>query len=210
MKKYKVIIFASTFLVLSGNAFSGMYFGASLGKSNSSDAGSASDYYYFLYTNVETELSETEDRAFSIFTGYDFELLENQFAIELGWIDLGENTLEALGQDSPIAGDGKRTLDVRTEAEAINISFIGKKNVVKDLSLFGKLGVSSWDVSGRLDGVVYNSSGDQVGSTSFSGSDSGTDIFFGFGLEYKFILFQLERYKIGDSNTSYVSIGAKI
>ncbi|MBV1870495.1 MAG: hypothetical protein KUG76_06270, partial [Gammaproteobacteria bacterium] len=68
----------------------------------------------------------------------------------------------------------------------------------------------SWDVSGKVDGVVYNSSGSQVGSTAFNGSDSGTDIYFGLGLEYKFMRLQFDRYKIGESNTNFISIGAKI
>ena len=105
MKKYKEIFFASTLLAMSSNAFSEMYFGASLGKSSSSDVGSASDYSFYYYTSVESELSDTEDNAFSIFTGYDFKLAENEFAVEAGWVDLGENSLEAIGQDSSTAGE---------------------------------------------------------------------------------------------------------
>ena len=210
MNKYKEIFFTGALLVMSSNAFSDMYFGASLGKSSSSDLGSASNYSFYYYTSVESELSDTEDNAFSIFTGYDFKLAENEFAVEAGWVDLGESSLETIGQDFGVAGDGTRTLNVVAEAEAISISFIGKKSVAKGLSLFGRLGGSSWDVSGKVDGVVYNSSGSQVGSTAFNGSDSGTDIYFGLGLEYKFMRLQFDRYKIGESNTNFISIGAKI
>ncbi|MGA1790186.1 MAG: outer membrane beta-barrel protein [bacterium] len=210
MRSTKKLIFTANILLLSSKAFcSGLYFGAAVGQSHSQDAGSASDLIWFIYTNINTESSDTKDTAFSAYFGYEFDFNEMCVGVEAGWIDFGENTLYAEGQDFSPGGDGKRTANITAEADAITVSAQLKKAVVNDLSLFGRIGLSSWDVSCTLYGETYNALGDKTGSIFDSGSESGTDLYFGIGLEYKFIRVEFDRYKINETDTDYVSIGIK-
>ncbi len=208
--KFTKILITSAILAFSSSSFSEIYFGASAGQSSSTGGDSASDSSYFWYTNVESESSDSTDHAFSIYSGYNFSSLNNNLAIEAGWVSLGESNLTAAGQDFSPGGDGKRSLDITNKTEAITLSVIGKKSIANQLKLFGKLGVSAWDITGDLDGVVNDAAGNQTGSTTRSVSDSGNDIVIGFGLEYQYLTVQFERFKIGESNTNFISVGAKI
>lgn len=185
-----------------------LYFGGSLGQSRSEDA-SASELSYFAYTNVTSEASDTEDFAYSVFFGYTFDFTDFSLATEVGYVDFGENTLVAEGNDFAVAGDGTRTVNFSAEAESLSVSLIALKELQDDFSVFGRLGVSQWDVSGQLNGQVFNSSGAQTGFTSQSASEDGTDLYLGFGLEYKFIRVGFDRYEVNDSTTNYLYAGVK-
>lgn len=187
---------------------SGLYFGASVGQSDSEDTGST-DLSWFNYTNINSESSDTKDTALSLYFGYEFDFTEFSIGVEAGWIDFGENTFFSEGQDFSPGGDGKRTANVSAEADALTVSAQAKKKVTKDISLFGRFGISSWNVSGTIEGEVFNALGGLTGSTSNSVSDSGTDPYFGFGLEYKFLRFETGRYQMGETDTDYLTLGIR-
>ena len=210
MKHIHFILMLISLLVYPTTSFSAIYFGAAVGQSSSEDKTSASDLTWFNYTNVDSESLDTKDTAFSIFGGYDFKIYENDFAVEVGWVDFGKNSLSASGQDFLPGGTGRRTVDVISEAEAITLSLIGKKNIMKEMIVFGKLGVSAWDISEKIKGSVSDSSGNPTGSTSQSASDRGYDIFYGIGIGYSNFMIQFDRYKMGGSNTNYISLGFRI
>lgn len=210
MKNINFILMLVSLLVYPATSFSGMYFGATVGQSHSEDDISASDLTWFTYTNIESTSSDLKDTAFSIFIGYDFKIYDNDFAVEVGWVDFGENTLSASGQDLPSGGGGKRTGNLNTESEAITLSLIGKKNIMKEMLVFGKLGVSAWDISAKLEGTASDPSGNPIGAISQSASDSGYDIFVGIGVGYGNFMIQFERYKMDASNINYISLGFRM
>ncbi len=210
MKSTKKTIATAIILFLPSVGFcSGLYFGGAAGTSNSGDAGSASELSYFTYTNVTQESSDTKDTALSVYMGYEFDFPGFVLGAEAGWIDFGENRLSAEGQDFLPGGDGRRTVDVSADADAITLSLLAKKEVADGFRVFGRLGISAWDVTGQLNGTVYDSLGSQTGSTSRSVSDSGTDPYFGIGVEYKFMRIGFDRYTINDTDTDFLYIGIK-
>jgi hypothetical protein len=209
MKKASLILILVSLLAHPASSFADMYFGATVGQS-SSEKMSTSGLSYFNYTNIDTESSDTSDTAFSIFAGYDFKIYDNDFAVEVGWVDFGKNSLSASGQDFLPGGTGRRAATVVKETNAITLSMVGKKKVVKDLFAFGKLGLSAWDASSKFRGTVTDSSGNLSGSTSQTSSDNGYDVFLGVGVGYGNVMIQFERYRMNESDINYISLGFKI
>jgi OOP family OmpA-OmpF porin len=100
--------------------------------------------------------------AWRIFGGYQF---HSNFALEVGYADLGTVTLDA------------GTASGRADMTAVDLSVVGILPLNPALALFGKFGF----YRGRISAVVSSSSG-----TPFSETDSGTEMTFGFGGEYRF------------------------
>jgi len=102
---------------------------------------------------------DEKDVFFSIGAGYSF---NKMFAIEAGYIDLGEVkvSVPALAYTATLSADGfyfgpRLTLEISPQFEA-----------------YGRVGVLAWDAEGK-------------DSTGFSASDDGTDLYFGIGAAYK-------------------------
>lgn len=103
--------------------------------------------------------ADEEDVFFSIGAGYSF---NKMFAIEAGYVDLGEAELSvpAAGYTASISADGfyfgpRLTLEITPQFEA-----------------YGRVGVLAWDAEAK-------------DSDGLSESDDGTDIYFGIGAAYK-------------------------
>jgi len=99
--------------------------------------------------------SETDDSGFawSVFGGYGF---GPSLALELGYVDLGDD-YEARN----IFGNGETT---KWSAEAVQVALIGRLKVHDRVQLFGRLGVTYWDVE-----LSYREPG-------FHSSDCDTDV----------------------------------
>lgn len=102
---------------------------------------------------------DEEDVFFSIGAGYSF---NKMFAIEAGYIDLGEAeaSVPAVGYTATVTADGfyfgpRLTLEITPQFEA-----------------YGRIGMFAWDAEGK-------------DSDGFSASDDGTDVYFGIGAAYK-------------------------
>lgn len=103
--------------------------------------------------------------------------LNEVLAIDLAYSDFGE---------AEKSGD-------KTEATAFSLGILGKVPVRTGLIFFGKLGLASWDAD--------------VSTGSLSDSDSGTDVYFGIGVDYDIsgtsaVRFGLDRYTLSGSDNS--------
>ena len=88
---------------------------------------------------------------FSLYGGYN---LNEVLAIDLGWTDLGD-----------VTGDSKDA-----EVSALYLDIMGRFPLQTDLTLFGKVGLASWDYEAT-----------QGAATD---SDSDIDVYFGIGMDY--------------------------
>ena len=103
----------------------------------------------------ETGLDDT-DTSFGIAAGYR---INENFSVELGFQDFGEITASSGAASATIGAD------------AIQLSVIGGVPVSENAGVYAELGLDSWDADFSLsDGV-----------DSISGSEDGTDIFYGIG-----------------------------
>jgi len=130
---------------------------------------------------------DDSDSAWKILGGYRF---NRNLAVELGYTDLGEASIDggALGTFS-------------AEATAFEVVAVGSWPVTNEFSVYGKVGVFRWDVDATGTGSL----------AAFSGSDSGTDITFGAGVQYDFtkqfgVRGEWQRYS-ADDDIDVISIG---
>ncbi len=110
--------------------------------------------------------------------------VNDALSVELGWANLGEVE--------------KNT--VSTEASAFHLSAVGVFSLQNDINLYAKLGLTNWDVDWE--------------SSLASGSDSGSDVFFGLGIDYQvgansFARFGADWYSLDDEDVAVYSIGIK-
>lgn len=101
---------------------------------------------------------DDNDTGWKLYGGYSF---NDNIAVELGWVNLGEAT---------VSGGG---LNASAEADGWELSVLLGGKVTQNLSLYGKLGAFRWDV-------------DAKSNFGLSGSDSGTDAVYGLGARYDF------------------------
>ena len=137
---------------------------------------------------------EDTDTALGIFGGYQ---VNKHFGAELGYTDLGTVSASGLGITASIKSKGFELLAVGTAP--INEQF----------SVYGKFGFFSWDLDSSASGF----------GASFSQSESGTDLTYGFGVKYNFtksigVRVQYQIYKdigneatTGTSDVDVISVG---
>lgn len=99
---------------------------------------------------------DDEDSGFKIFGGYNF---NQNLAVELGWVDLGEITATGPGGTAKVGIDG------------FQAAAVGSVPFSPQFRGFGKVGLYMWDISATGPG----------GSLS----DDGTDVMFGLGVGWK-------------------------
>ncbi len=116
---------------------------------------------YELEAESDTRLDDT-DTGWRIFLGYQF---NENFGVGVSYLDLG--TLDA-------AGTAFGGFTDQIEATAIEAWVIGTMPINEQFSLFGTLGIFSWDQD-----VTYSDSFED-----FRGSADGEDFAFGFGVSY--------------------------
>ncbi len=124
---------------------------------------------------------DDEDTGFKIFGGYNF---NQNFGVELGWVDLGEISVSGPGGTATAEADG-------FQAAAVGILPINPQ-----FSIFGKLGVYMWDA--------------EVNAPGISASDDGTDLMFGVGGAFHFtpqlsIRAEWERFEVDDEDADLIS-----
>ena len=133
---------------------------------------------------------DDEDSGFKIFAGYQ---VNKNFAVEGGFIDLGQYTFSTPGLFSGSA-----------EATSLFVHAVGIIPLGPQASLFGKFGIHMWDAE---------ESG-QVFGAPFSISDDGTDPSFGFGFQWDFGKFsarlEWEEYELDDLDISLLGISGLI
>lgn len=133
--------------------------------------------------------ADDSDTALKIFGGYQF---NPNFAIELGYYDLGEAKLT--GTDSFLG-----FTRARAEASGINFAVVGSFPVTERFTLMGKAGFFRWEVD-------YSEFTSSFGS--YSASETGFDPMFGIGGAFNFseklgIRVEYEKFlDVGDEDTT--------
>jgi OOP family OmpA-OmpF porin len=164
-------------IVFSGSVYAGAYAGAGAGRSDvDADAGFSS-------------FSDT-DTGWKIFGGYAF---NKYFAVEGAWVDLGD--FSDTVPDPLFFIPTKMNL----ELDGFAVSGVGSYPVNEAFTIFGKLGIWSWesDVSIPVLGL--------------SADDDGTDVMFGAGGSYSFtkaiaVRAEWERFTADSDDTDLFSI----
>lgn len=117
------------------------------------------DVASFAASNVAT--NKDDSTAFRVFGGYN---ITRGLAVELGW--------NKLHGTKAIVSGGAEAGNHKLDNDGFDLSAVGTMSLGKYFSLFGRLGLYSWDAE------------DTNTTTRVSKSDSGTDILYGGGLRF--------------------------
>lgn len=162
-----------------GSASEGPYLGAGVGHAEI-DNDTLNDLDRWGYS------TDDSDTAYKLFAGYQF---NPHFAVEAGYVDFGEFTASSRYESGALEVDG------------FTAALVGKLPIQSGFGVYAKLGMIAWDSDIN---VQSNLSGSAV---NISGSEDGTDPFYGVGLEYVIdhiiMRAELERYDISDSGEDF-------
>jgi hypothetical protein len=167
------LLAASLLLPISAVADSGFYIGGSVGNA-------AVDFSDLGF--------DEDDNAYKAILGYRFDLPMMIFAIEGGYVDMGE----------PGLSEGVASLSV--EPSGINLFALAGVEA-GPIDLFVKAGYLMWDADLVLD------DGFQVLRESDDGSDLGYGLGLSFGLGPLEVRGEYEMYDIEDADVSMISVG---
>lgn len=197
MKSNKYLLAMTCAFAATVHAENSWYVLGSMGQSKFDESKSDADRSV-SDTNISVASSSLDntDSAYKLQAGYQF---TPNFAIEGGYVDLGELNYTASLNDILFAYKAK----VKVDAKGWNIDAVGILPLNKYLSLFAKAGVIDANVKNKTV-VSYN----YIGETS--DTESSTDIkpLFGIGASYSFndniaARIEVERYRnLGDKNTT--------
>ncbi len=149
--KFTLLLLA---LLVPGMAQAGWYLGAEAGMSNADSI----DIEFDAPPDFE---SDDQDSVYQVFGGLT---LGNNFALELGYADLGEYTARETG-----------VVEAKLDPTALSLSAIGKVSVHPKVKMFGRLGLAYWATDLSLTDFVDSGSGD----------DNGLDPVIGLGFDWR-------------------------
>ena len=184
-------MFATTVLVLSGivaasqASAQGFYIGGSVGQSSFDDDNAIPDL-------ITSGTVDGKDTGFKFFGGYQF---NQNFGLELAWVDLGKASYSGTFGGIPVSGGTVKT-------SGLNISAVGTLPLGSGFALFGKAGLFAWEAEAN----------DVTGGLPFSGTEDGTDLSYGVGASYEFtknfaIRAEWERFKaVGDIDLQSIGV----
>ncbi|HSA88319.1 MAG TPA: outer membrane beta-barrel protein [Burkholderiales bacterium] len=141
---------------------------------------------------IDSGSVDGKDSAWKIFGGYMF---NRHFGIEAAYINAGEVSYSGTFSGFPVTGG-------KVELTAFNVSVLGNLPINEQFSVFGKVGLFSWEAEAS----------DITGGFPFSGSEDGTDISFGVGVGYNFtpnfgVRAEYELFQTDNADASLISIG---
>ena len=143
----------------------------------------ANGYLLLSAGSSKDDILDESDTGFKIGVGAN---INENFAAELAWVDLGEFDIPG-GEISEYG---------------LTASLIPTYEMSEDASVFAKIGLMSWTLE-------YSS------SFFGSGEETGSDLFYGFGFEYNIsnaasVVAEYEKYDIDDGDVDLLSVGVKI
>lgn len=139
---------------------------------------------------------EDQDTGFRFFGGFE---LDRNLALEIGYVNFGEQTARGDSDGSgPYWTGGEAS--VESQVDGLDFGLVGTLPISDELSLLARVGVLSWE--GEL---TYE---DPAFVEKYS--DSGSDVFFGGGLEFApggplAVRGEFTRYSIDDVDVDTVS-----
>ena len=161
-----------------------------------------------------TDVDDT-DTAYSVGIGYGF---NDYVAIEAGWLDIGKASASTSASGSgtlygkPFSYTGN--LSTEYEADGFYIDAIVSPIVVEKFKAYAKVGVYFWDMDAEAsasasltyDGTTY------AANAKADASQSGEDLFFGFGLSYDItenltVRTDWTRYDVSDADIDVFAVG---
>lgn len=178
---------------------SGIYMGFGIGQSKVNDWSQYSAAYVNESFVVPTPVSDDNlNLGFKVFGGYQF---SKYFGVEGGFVDF--NDVKAY---STVAGPA-RSVYTTAENDAWTLAAVGTLPVTKRISVFGKLGASSW--SSNLKSIATDVNGVTTSATEGS---NGYDVFYGLGASYALldsidVRAEIERYKLDDLDVDLMTAG---
>lgn len=172
------------------HASQGFYVGLNVGQAKYDAV--IEDFSGLQDGSITSASLDDSDTSLSLILGYK---INPNFAIEGGYIDLGELTVNATSNG---AGFLYAAGPVTAKVEA-NGLFFDAKGILplnEKFSLYGKLGLLMWDEEGTLS--------DSTGSISVD--DDGTDMFFGLGASFNVsekisLNADFSRYQVDEDST---------
>lgn len=142
--------------------------------------------------------ADEKDSSWKIFGGYRF---DENLSVEFAYVDLGEATV--------VAVNGGLTDTYRAAVTGLGLSGIGSLPVGNNFSLFGRFGLILWDSDLQ---VCFEGIG------CGSGTESGTDLAFGFGakldlarnlgLRAEYTMYDIDKLEAGTGDFTVLSISA--
>jgi OOP family OmpA-OmpF porin len=162
----------------------GWYVGGSIGQSDVEESLAGG-----LITSGEID---GKDTAFKAFGGYMF---NRYVGAEVAYVDLGKVRYSGEFFGDQVTGG-------KVEVSGFNIAAVGAIPVSAAFSIFGKLGLFSWDAEAS----------DTTGGVPFSAKSDGSDVSFGAGVSYRFTRHlaaraEWERFKLDDVDADLLSVG---
>ena len=127
-------------------------------------------------TNISSSLDE-KDTGYSLYAGMP---INENLDVEISYQDFGEASLSGVsGNQFTVGGttyEFNQTATLKASADSYGIAAKPKYKINENVTVYGKLGLHSWDTTFTVSG------------TTVAGSESadGTDIFYGAGIQANF------------------------
>jgi OmpA-OmpF porin, OOP family len=127
-------------------------------------------------TNISSSLDE-KDTGYSLYAGMP---INENLDVEISYQDFGEASLSGVsGNQFTVGGttyEFNQTATLKASADSYGIAAKPKYKINENVTVYGKLGLHSWDSTFTVSG------------TTVAGSESadGTDIFYGAGIQANF------------------------
>lgn len=148
---------------------------------------------------------DDSDTGLKVFGGYSF---NDYLAVDFGYADLGE-----VGSEIRLVSDGSNfsfPSGSATSTATLGVSglfggVVGKLPLTDFLSLQGRAGLYLWDL--EYD-ETNSGTGAYSGTTSFSDSDDGSDLYYGLGLNIGWFGLFYEVYDIDGDDVDFIGASA--
>ena len=180
----------------------GIYMGFGIGQAKNNDwARYSTDFVNSSFGSSSPASADKRSLGFKVFGGYQF---SKYFGVEGGFVDFNDN--KAYGT---LTGPA-RTVYTTAENDAWTLAAVGTLPVTKRVSVFAKVGASSW--SSNLKTISATATGKTASKTK--GTD-GYDVFYGLGASYALIdnvdlRAEVERYKFDNLDINLMTTGLAV
>jgi outer membrane protein OmpA-like peptidoglycan-associated protein len=153
----------------------GWYIGGEIGQATTDiDGRDLNLFYQQSGLSANSIAVDDSDTAFSVFAGYQF---STHFAIEGGYIDLGERSVSFTGEDTDIASFYDDAEHIYPQSGAgPSLAVVGAWPLSESIKVSAKLGYFDWEGD-----YITSEKTNDVGSDSTSGGD----VWFGGELNYR-------------------------